>query len=87
MTSIMMNMYFVKILDFDLQFFINRLGVFMKAVDVQKAEWFNESVYSSDSVLFVIQFGTCMAKEALVVAEFIQTEVLDWVSLMRAYSA
>ena len=58
------------------------LRVFMATVDVQETQRLDESVNSSDSVLFVIQLGTGLAEEALVEAEFIETEVLNEIFFM-----
>lgn len=75
-------MYLVKVLNFIDQFFINGLGVFMAAVDIEETEGLYESVYSTDSMFFVIKFGTGLAEKTFVEAELIEAEVLDWVFIM-----
>ena len=74
--------YPIKILDFLGEFFVDGLGVFVEAVDVQETERFDESVDSADSMFLVIKFGTGLTEKALVEAELIETEILDRVLIM-----
>ena len=59
----------------------------MAAVNVQKAEWLNKSVNPTNAVFFVVKFGTCLAKQTFIEAEFIETEVLNEVLLMGGHPA
>ncbi len=73
----LLKRYSIKILDFLGEFLVDRLGIFVEAVDVQEAQGLDEPVNSADSMFFMIEFGAGLAKEALVEAELIEAKVLD----------